>query len=351
MGRMRFLPATADPAALDRAAAYPADGPITPLTAEKIREELDANRFRPEWTWLAEDEDGQVLARALWWGRADSERPVALDCLQVRPTLADPVTVATGLLEAGHAAFGTRPLYNLSLPTGWNTRSELTEAVAWRREACLRAGLSREIQRMRYEWTTAAGLPGAGGRLTFREGSDEEFLEAFVRVSADSLDQATHDGLRTRDARQLAGEDMRFYLDCPGERSWWRLAELPQGVLAGLAVPSATPYNRNVGYLGVVPEQRGQGLIDEILAEITRFHASEGAERVTATTDTTNVPMAAAFDRAGYEVTEIRIVLEAPPAVPRPDPAPGTEADPSPSAPPSRAPARPAKQRPRPWSR
>lgn len=114
------------------------------------------------------------------------------------------------------------------------------------------------------------------------------------------------------DAGQLAREDMAFYLDCPGERSWWRLAELPDGTLAGLAVPSATPYHRNVGYLGVVPEQRGQGLIDEILAEITRFHAAAGAERITATTDTVNAPMAAAFDRAGYEVTEIRLVLEGP---------------------------------------
>ncbi|GHD19197.1 N-acetyltransferase [Streptomyces violarus] len=309
---MRFFPAAADPTALDRAAAYAADGPVTALTAEKIREELDAEQFRPEWIWLAEDDDGQVLARALWWGRADSERPLALDCLQVRSTVADPVAVATGLLDTAHAALGTRPLYNLCLPADWRTRPELTEAVAWRREAGARTGLTREIERLRYEWTPAAGLPLSGGRLTFREGSDEEFLEAFVQVSAGSLDQATREELRRKDARRLAEEDLRFYLDCPGERSWWRLAELPDGTLAGLAVPSATPYSRNVGYLGVVPEQRGKGLIDEILAEITRFQASEGAERVTATTDTANVPMAAAFDRAGYEVTEIRVVLETP---------------------------------------
>ncbi|MFB8087343.1 GNAT family N-acetyltransferase [Streptomyces sp. NPDC055992] len=308
---MRFFPATADPAALDRATAYPADGPVTALTAERIREELGANQFRPEWVWLAEDKDGQILARALWWGRADSERPIALDCLQVRSAVADPVAVAAGLLEAGHAAFGSRPLYNLSLPADWSSRPEMSEAVAWRREAGLRAGLSREIQRLRYEWTPAAALPEAGRRLTFREGSDEEFLEAFIRVSGDSLDQATRDELRTKSARQLAQEDIEFYLDCPGKRSWWKLAELPDGTLAGLAVPSATPYNRNVGYLGVLPEQRGKGLIDEILAEITRFHAAEGAERITATTDTTNIPMAAAFDRANYKVTEIRMVLEA----------------------------------------
>ncbi|QKW07713.1 GNAT family N-acetyltransferase [Streptomyces sp. NA04227] len=312
---MRFISATADPTVLDRAAAYPADGPLAALTPERIREELDANRFRPEWIWIAEDEDGQTLARALWWGRADSERPIALDCLQVRSTVADPAALATGLLDAGHTAFGTLPLYNLSLPADRHTRPDMVEAVAWRREAASRTGLSREIRRLRYEWTPAAGLPGTGNRLTFREAGDEEFREAFARVSEGSLDENTRDELRTKDTRQLAEEDMQFYLDCPGERSWWRLAYLPDGTLAGLAIPSATPYHRNVGYLGVVPEQRGKGLIDEILAEITRFHAAEGAERITATTDTTNVPMAAAFDRGGYEVTEIRVVLE-PPAAP-----------------------------------
>ncbi|MEU9250641.1 GNAT family N-acetyltransferase [Streptomyces sp. NPDC048270] len=319
---MRFRPATADPADLDRALAHPAEGPVPALTAERIREELAGNRLRPEWTWFAEDEDGEVLARALWWGRADSERPIALDCLQVRASVADPAALAAGLLAAGHAAFGGLPLYNLSLPRDWQCDPALAEAVAWRRKAANEAGLTTEIERLRYEWTLPQPPPGvpptvgtpAGptGRLVFREGTDEEFLEAFARLSEGSLDLGTQNELRVMDHRQLAREDFAFYLDCPGERSWWRLAELPDGTLAGMAVPSATPYHRNVGYLGVVPEQRGRGLIDEILAEITRFHAAAGAERVTATTDTVNVPMAAAFDRAGYEVTEIRLVLEGP---------------------------------------
>ncbi|MFG2876045.1 GNAT family N-acetyltransferase [Streptomyces sp. NPDC048337] len=307
---MLFRAATADPADMDRALAYPADGPVPALTPEKIREELAGNRLRPEWIWFAEDEDGEVLARALWWGRADSERPIALDCLQVRSTVADPGALAAGLLAAGHAAFGTLPLYNLSLSRGWQADAELAAAVGWRRQAAYETGLTREIERLRYEWTPAAGIPEPAGRLVFREGTDEEFLDAFVRLSHGSLDLTTIGELRTMDAEQLARDDFEFYNDCPGERSWWRLAHLPDGTLAGMAIPSATPYHRNVGYLGVVPEQRGKGLIDEILGEITRFQASEGAERITATTDTVNVPMAAAFDRAGYEVTEIRLVLE-----------------------------------------
>ncbi|MFD9724172.1 GNAT family N-acetyltransferase [Streptomyces sp. NPDC059072] len=309
---MLFRAATADPADIDRALAYPADGPVAPLTVDRIREELAENRFRAEWIWFAEDEDGEVLARALWWGRADSERPVALDCLQVRTSVADPAAVAAGLLAAAHAAFGNLPIYNMSLPRDWRTDPELAAAVAWRTEAAGTVGLTSGIERLRYEWTPEAGAPEPTGRLVFREGTDEEFLDAFARLSSGSLDLHTQAELRSMDAEQLAREDVAFYLDCPGERSWWRLADLPDGTLAGMAIPSATPYHRNVGYLGVVPEQRGRGLIDEILAEITRFHASEGAERITATTDTVNAPMAAAFDRAGYEVTEIRLVLEEP---------------------------------------
>ncbi|MCF3179627.1 GNAT family N-acetyltransferase [Streptomyces polychromogenes] len=306
--------ATAGPTALDRALAFPAGGPVAGPSADRIREEFAENRFRPEWTWFAEDGDGRPLARALWWGRADSERPVTLDCLQVAPGVADPAALAAALLGAGHAAFGRRPGHHLSLPRGWRDDPALAGAVAWRREAAARAGLTREIERLRYEWTPAAGTAAPTGRLVFREGTDEEFLDAFARLSRGSLDLATRYELESLTEEELAREDFEFYRDCPGERSWWRLAHLPDGTLAGMAVPSATPYHRNVGYLGVVPEQRGRGLIDEVLAEITRFHASEGAGRVTATTDTVNLPMAAAFDRAGYEVTGIRLVMEAPPA-------------------------------------
>ena len=60
------------------------------------------------------------------------------------------------------------------------------------------------------------------------------------------------------------------------------------GTLVGFAIPSATPYHRNVGYLGVVPELRGCRYVDDILCEITRFHAADGANRITATTDVPN---------------------------------------------------------------
>ncbi|WP_345446599.1 GNAT family N-acetyltransferase [Rothia endophytica] len=97
---------------------------------------------------------------------------------------------------------------------------------------------------------------------------------------------------------------------CPGDRDWWCVAYDQQNTIIGIAIPSATPTNRNVGYLAVLPEHRGHGYVDDLLGFITAFHASAGAPRITATTDAVNTPMAAAFERAGYRCTEVRIDLE-----------------------------------------
>ncbi|MFE2911743.1 GNAT family N-acetyltransferase [Kitasatospora indigofera] len=319
---MLFRPTT--DADLDRVTAVTVDEPVGWIDADRYLEELKEGMYRPEWTWIAEDGD-RVVARALWWGQASSEHPVALDCLYVDPSVAGRAAVAAALITAGLRAFAERgaprpPLYNLTLPTDWRADPAVVAALAWRQEAALAAGLTDEVERLRLEWTPGAGLPASGGRLTFTEGSDEDFLDVFRRIAVGSLDGETRRNLALMGAEATAREEVDFYLGCPGERSWWRLARTPDGRVAGLALPSATPYNRNVGYLGVVPELRGHGYVDEILAEITRVQAAAGAGLITATTDTDNAPMAAAFARAGYRVAQTRMIYSAPEPAPVPCP-------------------------------
>ena len=67
-----------------------------------------------------------------------------------------------------------------------------------------------------------------------------------------------------------------------------------------------------VAYLGVVPELRGNGYVEDLLAEITHLLAVAGAQWIQADTDLANRPMAAAFQRAGYRNFAVRIVLSAP---------------------------------------
>jgi RimJ/RimL family protein N-acetyltransferase len=79
-----------------------------------------------------------------------------------------------------------------------------------------------------------------------------------------------------------------------------------------MILPNRNSSGAVVGYLGVVPRMRGRGYINDLVAETTRFHAGRGEPRIGATTDTTNLPMAAAFERAGYRAWGIRYVLSAP---------------------------------------
>ena len=56
--------------------------------------------------------------------------------------------------------------------------------------------------------------------------------------------------------------------------------------------------------LGVVPEKRGQGYVNDLLAQGTQLLEHEGADPIKSTTAATNFPMANAFQRAHYGQTE-----------------------------------------------
>jgi RimJ/RimL family protein N-acetyltransferase len=299
---------------LDRLLRCAIDEPISWADPDRLRSFLADGHYRHERVWIAE-QDGEILARAVWWGFPDGDRPLALDCLWVHPSVEDRVTLAAELLRHAHDAFGDAPAYHVFVPTGWREHPAVTAAVDWRWEAGRRAGLTDELERLRYAWTPDVPVPEPSGRLTFRaEPDDEAFVEVFRRVAEDSLDHHTRQALLTKDAEAQAREDLADYLSMPGDRSWWRLAHTPDGDLAGFALPSANNAGPVVGYLGVLPEQRGHGYVDDLLGEITRCHAERGAQRIAADTDSTNLPMARAFERAGYRLFAVRLVLSADPA-------------------------------------
>jgi len=71
-----------------------------------------------------------------------------------------------------------------------------------------------------------------------------------------------------------------------------------------------TAYDAAVSYIGVLPQHRGRGIVDGLLAEALRVHGAAGEPRVVATTDADNAPMRRAFERTGATVTKRRMVFE-----------------------------------------
>ncbi|AIS01667.1 GNAT family N-acetyltransferase [Streptomyces glaucescens] len=290
--------------------------------ADTFRERLGTGEYRPERSWLAED-GGDPVALAVWWAGPDDTRPAALDVLNVRDldgTDGTRTDLAARVLTAAHSAFAatgltTPPEYHLALPGDWRERPDAVAALRWRREAARRAGLTASLERLRFEWTRGNGVPRPSGRLRFRaEPDDEVFVDLFRRVLDGTLDATSGNGAATVGAEAQARADVAFYrTQMPGDRAWWRIAETPQGRPVGFALPSRNPAFHVVGYLGVLPEHRGHGHVDDLLAETTRILAEEaGADTVRADTDLANTPMAASFTRLGYRNFARRLVLSAP---------------------------------------
>jgi ribosomal protein S18 acetylase RimI-like enzyme len=67
--------------------------------------------------------------------------------------------------------------------------------------------------------------------------------------------------------------------------------------LVGFVMPSA---NQTVGYIGVLPEHRGRGYSDDLLARLTATFSAAGVSSCLADTDVSNTPMANAFRRVGW---------------------------------------------------
>jgi RimJ/RimL family protein N-acetyltransferase len=302
---------------VERAVAVVGREPVSFVSAQRYRTELGSGMFRPEWTWIAEDA-GRVVARAVWWGRPEGIQPLVLDCLWAEEAISDRSGVAGRLLSAAHRSFqeecGAVPdVFRMTLSNDWRADLASRTAVAWRRDAVAAVGFTHEVERLQFEWTPDIGVADPDGRLIFSaEPDDEKMLEIFRRIGDGSLDDETRKNRVRMSQDEVARQEMGFYLRAPGKRDWWRTVHTPDGALVGLAVPSATSYHPNVGYLGVVPELRGRGYVRQILDAITLSHASRRAERITATTDVTNFPMVAAFRRAGYRNTETRVLFSAP---------------------------------------
>jgi ribosomal protein S18 acetylase RimI-like enzyme len=303
---------SATPLDLDAILAVEPTDLVSPLDPERFREDVTLHRHRLEWTWIAE-ERGQLTAFALWWGLAESAQPTVLSQLWVSPEAPDPSALAGALLHRAvqqlrRNGLTSVPEVELDLPGDWQHDATTRAAVEWRQAACRSIAVSDWNERRQQEWTHDYPVPQGSDRLHYAPASDDEFLDLFRRVAVGSLDVLTRRTLAELGPDGQAQDDLDFYLSLPGDRALWRVATDEHGAVVGFAIPSRSAYDASVSYLGVVPEHRGHRYVDDLLAEITRIHAEAGAVRITGTTDSTNLPMLAAFARAGYVTTGTRLV-------------------------------------------
>ena len=272
--------------------------------------DLEEGRRRTDWMWVATDGD-LLLARLSFWRRGPEDTvPLLLDVLDVDDTAEDldRVAVLAHLLRAAGAhvlgSGGSWPEYLRFVDADWREHTGLRRAVEERMEAVSRMGGAPFVERLRYAWRAAeTPVPPVSGRLRFRGIRDEEeILGLMVRALEGTLDGHDRADLAGTGAEQVARDNFDDeFARYSTPRSWWRVATLEDGEPVGFVLPARNAKHPIIGYIAVLPEYRGRGYIDDLLAEGTRVLAEESGESpVHAATDLGNVPMARAFDRAGY---------------------------------------------------
>jgi RimJ/RimL family protein N-acetyltransferase len=277
---------------------------------KELAHDLATGRRRPEWMWVAMRGD-RVLARLSWWAPHGVDTPFLLDILDVDDHSMDDngtdrVAIAERLLRTAMAQTvpaGTRPPeYNRMIPPDWRDNETSRRVVEDRMAALERTGARLLVERLRFEWRPGTPVPEPGQRLRFRPVRDTEEMLSLMTLALDgTLDAHDRDDLTRMPAREAAvkhyDEELARYRT---PRDWWRVATLPDGDPVGFVTPARNDYNAIIGYLAVLPKHRGNGYIDDVLAEGTRILTAQDVPRIRAATDLGNTPMAAAFHRAGY---------------------------------------------------
>ncbi|MFF1922481.1 GNAT family N-acetyltransferase [Streptomyces sp. NPDC058221] len=278
----------------------------------ELADDLASGRRRPEWMWVALRGE-RVVARIAWWSQ-DGSAPLLLDFFDLDDTLPGPERDEVGLrlLETASAAVvpagGPRPEYGRYVPPDWREDPVVRDGVEARIRVMERTGARMLVERLRLEWRAGTPVPADGGRLRFRPvAGREDLLALMTPVMEGTLDGHGQQDLATglsplQAAEKQYDEELANYRT---PQEWWRVAELPGGEPVGFVIPARNSYNPIIAYIGVLPAQRGHGYIDELLAEGTRVLAGQdGVERIRASTDVGNVPMANSFERLGYVTFE-----------------------------------------------
>ncbi|MEW2387074.1 GNAT family N-acetyltransferase [Streptomyces venezuelae] len=275
---------------------------------EELADDLAVGRRRPEWMWVALRGD-RLLARAAWWSRAGGDAPLILDVLDIDDDAAgsDRRAIGVRLLRTAMAATlpdgSSPPEYSRFVPPDWREDTVTRQAVEDRMTVLERTGARLFVERLRLEWRPESPAPApTGGRLAFRPVHGAEELVALMTLALDgTLDAHGRDDLTRMTAQEAAAKHYEDeFARYASPRDWWRIATLPGGEPVGFVVPAHNGYNAIIAYIAVLPAHRGNGYIDDLLAEGTRVLAEQNVPRVRASTDLGNVPMANAFRRAGY---------------------------------------------------
>jgi ribosomal protein S18 acetylase RimI-like enzyme len=274
--------------------------PQTPDLATQLRRLWADGSGRPAWTLVAEAR-GEAIGRVAFFteplGCGLRILEGRLAGLWLRWDADDHAEVARLMLNAvAELGQPISPFIERRL------NPELHQDIANWRSVLEGAGFKLFQEKEGFVWTDDGGPLPAPERLTFTtiaEAGEDAYATAMGSVIRGTLDR-----------------NDRYYLDACGPEGWgremvgalepgdepaWLLAHEPDGTLAGYVAVGG--FEEGVGtivHIGVAPERRGRGYVNELLRAANRAARERGDRTVLSDVDTENAPMLAAMVRNGH---------------------------------------------------
>lgn len=276
-----------------------------------LEQMFDKGAMRPEWCFILEQE-GVGIGRVAFWTLPGKDCPsdiVLLDlpwddenCTQLAELLWQHLLLTCrekGVTHLGHV------LDSPALAPQWQENHEERKTIL------NRLGFQLQRETSRFEWNTehkaTSPLPeqtldaGIVYRSLTQVGEDA-FLDAIMRGSASTLDRQI---AKERDDRGPLAQAREIFQDLQSmsyDPDWWELAYAPDGQVIGFILPAKSPTFATIGYIGVLPEYRGRGYVDQLLNRGISTLLAAGETWIRADTDLANHPMAKSFLRAGFHL-------------------------------------------------
>lgn len=264
----------------------------------------EADTLRPERCFVAE-QNGELVGRVCY---GDYEHPKEVEPFQIKlPWSGNHEVVGEALMRESLQAVAAAGMTHVTR----EFNSDLKNVHA--QMAALHSVGIPVVQEMHgFLWRIPKPQPTTTDRLQFRsldEVGEDAFLAVIEQVSRSTLDRSIQLEANQHGIDSFA----RWMFDIikettASESAWWQLAYTQQGDVVGFVVPVYFPPPNsdvetvgNIAYLGIVPEQRGNGYIDDLLACGTKTLLDYGIKEIFAQTDVENTPMIRAFERVGYE--------------------------------------------------
>jgi hypothetical protein len=269
---------------------------------------IDQGASHIEWCFLAQTDSG-ATGRVALWTLPKVGRPLSIILLEATHD-----GVAADLLR--HAAQMVREAGGKTLDTVLDDppQSPQWQSDPERRQRWL-TNSGFQLLRATSRWTRSASdpVPELSTRLSFSPISktgEGAFLSAMERVGTAAKDRyamAERQRIGAATATRVLFDKLR---EMEWKPDWWELAIDNAGDLVGLIMPTLGPTMGTIGYIGVVPEHRGRGYVNDLLARGTATLMRCNAPVLRADTDLENVPMAAAFARGGWHALGTRREFE-----------------------------------------